>query len=659
MSHTNTPINERGLIPIVLGVVGHRDIAADARPRLESALQAIFDEFDEAYPNSPKVLLSPQAPGADPQAAAVALRRPKWSVRAPLPFEPEVFLQSTAFQVEDENDKTVADVAGRKKFAELSNCVEWFVVPMPPDRQPADGDWARVARGQPGETAHDLALRRACYANPGGYIVRHCQTLIALWDGVQENAMPSGSAEIVRFKLGGVTPSLYPRCGDEPLGFDGDRGPVIVLHTPRAGSNLDGVGARTVRVPANVDNKPFGEEIVIRRVARRKSRLRRFGERLKHALNLGKGQEEYDQFLSICQTIDDFNREARLIPEEEVVWGKRFGDRLRAVDQDVAENFPDSDPVEGHCPHLRSCYRQFLEVRETAGHLTGRLAPVHGRAGLALFFFLFLALLSFHFYAHPLGRHPGEAAEHSPLLLGVFGAVWLVLAGLVVWAWWIRLDDRRLDYRALAEALRVRRAWAQAGIGRSVSSSYLGQLRSEVVWVRRALQHLCPPPEFWERQFDLLSGNRKAARLQVCSHWVQEQEKQHEKGKKKEHAKAFAFRAGGFGFALTGLVVLSALWADPGHPVPLVLVAGSLLIILGGLLIAICERRAHEELSKQYERMHMVFRSGARELTAALNQPDIARARTILTELGREAIQENAQWLIVRRSRPLELPLGA
>src|SRR5262249_874846 len=253
----STPVNERGLIPIVLGVVGHRDIAADARTRLESALQAVFDEFDEAYPNSPKVLLSPLAPGADQLAAEVALRRPQWSVRAPLPFEPDVFLQSTTFLVEDENKKKVADLAGQKKFGELRERVEWVGVPMPPDRQPADGDWARVARGQPGETAEDLDLRRACYANSGGYIVRHCQTLIALWDGVQEGALPSGTADIVRFKLGGVTPSLYPRTDDEPLGFDSDRGPVIVLHTPRAGSSLDQVGVRTVRVPAKVDNKPF------------------------------------------------------------------------------------------------------------------------------------------------------------------------------------------------------------------------------------------------------------------------------------------------------------------------------------------------------------------------------------------------------------------
>jgi hypothetical protein len=102
-------------------------------------------------------------------------------------------------------------------------------------------------------------------------------------------------------------------------------------------------------------------------------------------------------------------------------------------------------------------------------------------------------------------------------------------------------------------------------------------------------------------------------------------------------------------------------WLDPAHPPHWLLVAGSMLIILDGLLIAICERRAHEELAKQYERMYVVFRSGARELAAALERspPDIARAQAIVSELGRESIQENSLWLLLRRSKPLELPLGA
>jgi hypothetical protein len=244
--------------------------------------------------------------------------------------------------------------------------------------------------------------------------------------------------------------------------------------------------------------------------------------------------------------------------------------------------------------------------------------------------------------------------------------------------WWVRLEERRLDYRALAEALRVRRAWDLGGVGRSVARTYLGQLRGEVAWVRRAMQHLCPPSWFWEEQFGRLSDDQKVSRLkQVHRSWVQQQEKQHHKEREREHFWAFLYRVFGFGLALLGLalfVVLLVLglagpehapgghgWLDPAHPRPELLVAGSMLIILGGLLVAVCERRAHEELARQYDRMHVVFWAGSREMAAALEQapPDVGRAQAILTELGREPIHESAQWLLLRRSKPMELPLGA
>ena len=80
-------------IPIVLGVVGHRNLRKKDEADLWAALDAIFREFDDAYPDSPKVLLSPLAPGADQLAADAALfmmgpdgktkvPRLGWSVRA-------------------------------------------------------------------------------------------------------------------------------------------------------------------------------------------------------------------------------------------------------------------------------------------------------------------------------------------------------------------------------------------------------------------------------------------------------------------------------------------------------------------------------------------------------------------------------------------------
>jgi hypothetical protein len=689
------PPERRPLIPIVLGVVGHRDIPADSylRAKIEKTLNSVFDQFERAYPNSPKILISPLAPGADQFAARVALDRKKdWSIRAPLPFAPGVYEGSTSFQTVNEYDQRVRDEAGIAAFRNFLNDphVEWFVIPLP-DRLKAERtaeQWSRLATGVSENGEEDNALRRACYANPGGYIVRNCHTLIALWDG-EEPERPSGTAEIVRFQLEGIPPKLYPWTRDEPLGFDGDRGPVLEIRTPRPGGHGDDAvaGTLTVRVPSRRNNQPYGEVIRIRHTARRLSRLGRFWERIKHALESSeprKALREYTQFLSINQKIDDFNREARAIRPEDVASSVRYEDRLRRADADAA-TFPES-PVELLIsPQLGACYRQFLRVRETAAHLSGRLSPTFEWIGTALFVLLFFALLTFHLYAHPLGIH-GEPVKHPRFLLAVFGGIWVLLALIVTWVWWVGLDERRLDYRALAEAFRVRRAWARAGIARSVSRTYLGQLRSEVIWIRRALQHLCPPSEYWSESFQALDPKKQADQLQeVLTSWVQGQESQHHKQSRNEHTRARWFRRGGFTLAILGLSLFGCLlwpmivgmseaevaesvvgaknrpWLDPSEPRNEILVLGSMLIILGGLIVAICERRGHEELSKQYERIYVLFRSGKHELTAALAKepPDIQRAQEIIVALGQEAVQENAQWLLLRRSKPLELPLGA
>jgi hypothetical protein len=701
------------LIPIVLGVVGHRCIPVDEESlqKLKSAVRKIFEEFDEAYPNSPKVLLSSLAPGADQLAAEVALERSLWSVRAPLPFEPDVYLGSTSFHAKNDQKIVVPLSAAQETFKTLlhHSRTEWFVVPVPDGMDRPLIDWLRVAEGPPSESADDRAVRWACYANAGGYIVRHSHTLLALWDESIATAQPSGSAEIVRFQLGGVPPTYYPEAESEPLGFDGDRGPVIVIHTPSAaGTDDPAVGRRTIRVPSRKDEEYYGD-IISCRVARRLSRLDRFKRRLGDVWGKDVAEDfaEYDQFLTICQAIDDFNVHARRIKPYHWASGRTYQQRMDGVEQDTARNFPSDQPDDGapHKPALRDWYRRLLRVRETAAHLTGRLTPRHNFATPVLFVMLILWVACLHFYAHPVWN-TNEPERHSPLLLGIFAFLWPVMGLMVLWIWWFQWDDRRLDYRALAEALRVRQAWALAGLARSVTDSYLSQLRSELVWLRRTLQHLAPPPVFWKDYFDHLSVDRKEQRLrEVEERWVKSQESQHRKAKKPEHQKAGLLRRNGFRLVVAGWMLLSSpllvapawraardLLAQSGHaanseatsvdgspvksnqevpfdpvlPPNWLLVLGSLLIIAGGLCEAVCERRGHEQLAKHYDQIHVVFRGGARQLHATLSQQPLAvaraqrivRAQRIIEELGREALQENADWLVLRRSKPLELPLG-
>jgi hypothetical protein len=130
-------------------------------------LTAIFRQFRDAYPQTPLVLLSALAEGADQLAAEAALDSGV-SVRASLPFPPATYRRSTSFDTDD----------GRRRLDELlaNPRVEWFVVPLPEGTAGPAIDWARVASDRNDPAAADL--RHTYYANSGGYIARRCHALI-------------------------------------------------------------------------------------------------------------------------------------------------------------------------------------------------------------------------------------------------------------------------------------------------------------------------------------------------------------------------------------------------------------------------------------------------------------------------------------------------
>ena len=119
-----TQPNGMPAVPIVLGLVGHRDLRPGDWDVLKQRLNEIFQQFRDAYPHTPLVLLSALAEGADQLAAEAALDSGVF-VRAPLPFPPEIYRQSTSFDTDD----------GRRRLDELlaNPRVEWFVVSLPGD----------------------------------------------------------------------------------------------------------------------------------------------------------------------------------------------------------------------------------------------------------------------------------------------------------------------------------------------------------------------------------------------------------------------------------------------------------------------------------------------------------------------------------------------
>ena len=71
------PYGRSSLVPIVIGITGHRNPSPEIIPELEIKFAAILKRIDESAPNSPMVLLSPLAVGCDRLAARIAVNFPR------------------------------------------------------------------------------------------------------------------------------------------------------------------------------------------------------------------------------------------------------------------------------------------------------------------------------------------------------------------------------------------------------------------------------------------------------------------------------------------------------------------------------------------------------------------------------------------------------
>lgn len=622
-------------IPITIGACGHIDIRREDFPILKESVAEIFKDLQERFPRTPLVLLSSLAPGADQLTAEVALDLGV-KLLVPLPFPPTVYARSSTFCHCDPERERMQEILALKN-------VESFVVPLPdhPDELNFE-KWEAIA--------NDESMRRTCYANVGGYIVRHCQALIALWDG-QPPVKPSGTAEMVRCKHNGVAPNLYP--WREPLLFGAAYGPVFVVHSFRAGpteplqSPISGFkpGNRRILMP------PAGNELSPEDHRDRLSRFQRFRVRIRQAFGRRRKQSperaEWTQFNEICQAIEEFNRDARRVTRN--VESRFVATRGSELWQRAAENL------------LPGPTQRLILLRVTAATLANRQELYARGSMIMLFALLFLAGLFLDCYAHL----EFEGALHQPGFVMAFAVCLVGAVFVVALVWACGWHEKRLDYRAFAEALRVCIFWGVAGINESVADAYLGQVRNEMVWARRALQAAAPPVTEWRKFFWKQPRGEQLKQLRLVLHdWVVAQESFFQSWSHELHRGAVRLRWAGFLAALLGwfislgFIVSYIGWIpllNAYRPEAIWLIASGVLVLGGGLLIAYCERRSHEELSKQYERMRSVFSRGLKEIEGHIQTEDVGATQEVLRALGHEAIMENAQWLILRRNRPFEL----
>jgi hypothetical protein len=605
-------------LPLVIGVTGHRDLRAQDVDRLKEEVGKAFGALNGRYPNTPLVLLSSLAEGADRLVTEVALSSGMGLIVVlPMPraLYEEDFRPPTALP-RPEGSETALD-----EFRRLVDAAgDVFELP--------------ILAGED-ELSRAPARRAFQYEQVGAFIALHSQVLLALWDGVSPVKV-GGTSEVIRFQLTGVPRTYAPfRTALDAL----DSGPVYHLVTPRA------TGDGGTVAPAFTFRKGFPSKD--------------HGTPEWTAVQSPKHSPPREgAYQRVYQRIDAFNRNitalAGVLPQRV----NEIRGRIFPIGEDRA---------------LEHGLQALLARFGVADAMALRFQALTRQMARWLFILTAFAALVLGLYAD--GEF-GRSSHHPLLLLAYIGAVLLGL-GVYLWGRWGDYQNRFQDYRAMAEGLRVQVFWGLAGVAGSVADHYLLKQKGELDWIRQSLR-------IWGLQSGVRGegfasgavtpgGDQETRRIDlVLTHWVDDQLDYYTRAAQRNHRKHRLYSPLGkaaliVGITVTAVVLVQQLSAwvlqRPIEVTGWTILAMTIPLVAAGLLEGYAHVMAFSDHAKQYGRMSLVFgkaKEVLRGLTAPEDLPDrpfgknLQDVQHVLRDLGKEALAENGDWLLLHRERPLE-----
>lgn len=338
-----------------------------------------------------------------------------------------------------------------------------------------------------------------------------------------------------------------------------------------------------------------------------------------------------------------FNRDVAAYRDEISASGQRLApaspysvpDALRYVDR----LFTASDWLGGH---FRRCFTRAL------------------RARYILWAILALLLLGLH-----KSRDNLLDLANISLVLLVFGAGW----ALALWAHRRKWHRRFLDYRALAEGLRVDFYWEITGVraqfdGEFAHESFLQKQDVELEWIRAAMRTVslrCAlyPRTTWPHGFDhayaAWIGDPDPVNGSGQLRYYRRSTQALERRQKITDGLSRALLLGGLalGIALAIDTAFAFFGESPlSHGQRDSLVFGLAMITVYGAIFEIyLHEKADRSLIRQYRYMDSLFSFTARALRAS---PSPAEELQILRSLGHACLAEHAQWALAHRDMRID-----
>jgi len=436
------------------------------------------------------------------------------------------------------------------------------------------------------------------YAQAGIYIASHCHILLAIWDGKPSTRI-GGTAQIVSYHLDGALPG-HPsrrRRARHALGTGDER---LLYHIVCSRDAADGMPAAGLQPLQTVWRSA--------------------------ATAVAADPDKPAEFQRMFAHMAGFNADcAKYAAAIEAATAAQRQARASAV-AGIDRLFHAADWLAVHFQR-----RVLLALRSTY-----TLAALMG--------------IAFACYAHLPGQN---YMIYLFLLLFALGAYVAVLAHHREW------HRKYLDYRALAEGLRIQSYWRRANISLGgehefAHDNFLQRQNVELGWIRNVMRVSALYPSAAP------AASEEAELASVVAEWVGESGKSGQlhyyEHKTAEHAGLHHVTETIGSISLWGGIAISVFLAvfvfrlsDAQKTVLVTMMAA--LSIIAAVREAYAYRKADKELIKQYRFMQRIFAS-ARVALDRTHDPE--EQREILLSLGDAALTEHAEWTLMQRERQVE-----
>lgn len=266
----------------------------------------------------------------------------------------------------------------------------------------------------------------------------------------------------------------------------------------------------------------------------------------------------------------------------------------------------------------------------------------------ALWLLSFLTFLSVFFQQLHLGPDTQWywLAMHIGLGLAAFSGYLLFFKGAR------NSETQYMDWRALAEGFRVQTFWRAGGIQECASNYYLSSQRDELDWIRQAMRNVSPPV------IDVTTNPNVSW---ITEHWLKDQRAFFLKAAPTKQTSRKKWVWISRALFSTGAITTGALLASPFLELATTMSSWSALIAaVLFLMAAICRNyanlMAYEEDANRYKKMGALFERAVRLLEQNGSTNEVIAPRKLMLAVGKEALAENGEWLLLHRQRKFEIP---